>query len=132
MSTPQEGMEGIAAQCRADGGLTEVSLGDLREELGYKKLGRYVLGDVTEALEKARLGYFPDWLLDPARNTEPRQWQTIWIYEKNDDLRAQVLDAVLNPDKHNVRMIMDKLVARPAEALTADEKLERIRDLISE
>ena len=34
--------------------------------------------------------------LDPAQNTEPRQWQTLWIYERNNDLRAQVIDAVLN------------------------------------
>jgi hypothetical protein len=131
MSTPQEGMEGIAARCRADGGLCEVSLGDLREELGYKKLGRYVLAEVAESLEKAELGYFPVGTLDPAQNTEPRQWQTIWIFERNNDLRAQVIGAVLNPDKHNVRMIMDGLVAGRAEALTAEEKLERIRALVS-
>jgi hypothetical protein len=131
MSKAREGMEGVAARCRDDGGLTEVSLGDLREELGYKKLGKYVLAEVAESLEKARLGYFPVWTLDPVQNTEPRQGQTIWIYEKSDDLRAQVIDAVLHPEKHNVRGIMDGLVAGRVEALTAEEKLERIRALVN-
>jgi hypothetical protein len=133
MSAPQgEIVAGIAARCHADGGLTEVELGELREELGYKKLGKWVLAEVAEALEKSRLGYFPLSTLDPAQNTEPRQWQTIWIYEKNGDLRAQVIDAILNPHKHNVRSIMDGLVAGDAEALTAEQKLERIRQLLSD
>jgi len=132
MEPTQEGAEGIAARCRAAGGLIEAELGELREELGYKKLGKWVLAEVAESLKKARLGYFPLSTLEPAQNTEPRQWQKIWIYQRNNDLRAQVLDAVLNPDEHDVRAVMDGLVAGRAEALTAEQKLERIRALVAE
>ena len=89
-----------------------------------------MLAEVAESLKKARLGYFPLNRLDPAQNTEPRQWQTLWIYERNNDLRAQVIDAVLNPDEHDVRAILDGLVAGHAEALTAEQKLDRIRALV--
>ena len=128
----EEGAEGIAARCHAAGGLIEAELGELREELGYKKLGKWVLAEVAESLKKARLGYFPLDRLDPVQNTEPRQWQTIWIYERDNDLRAQVIDAVLNPDEHDVRAVLAGLVAGRTEALTAEQKLDRIRALAAE
>ena len=132
MSTPTgDGIEQIVERCRKEGGLSEETLGDLRTALGYKKLGRWVLAEVAEALGKAGLGYFPDSALDPERNHEPRQWQTIWIYERNGDLRAQVIDTVLNPAKNDVRAILDGLVGR-TEALTAEQKLDRIRQLVTE
>jgi hypothetical protein len=122
--------EGIAARCHGDGGLTVATLGDLREELGYKKLGKWVLAEIAESLQKSRLGYFPLSVLDPAQNTEPRQWQKVWIYRKNDDLRAQVIDAVLQPDMHDVRSILDGVVGGHADALTAEQKLDRIRQIL--
>jgi hypothetical protein len=131
MDYPHDGMETIAERCRGEDGLVEVSLGDLREELGYKKLGKWVLAEVEESLEKAKLGFFPTWILDPSRNTEPRQWQTIWVYERDGDLRAQVIDAVLHPEKHNVKEVMNTLVADHPETLTAEQKLERIRVIVS-
>jgi hypothetical protein len=130
MNGMSRGPGGIVARCHAEGGLTEATLGELREELGYKKLGRYVLDDIREHLDKAKLGYFPGWVIDPARNVEPRQVQTVWIYEKSGDLRSQVIDAVLNPDKHDVRAILDGLVGGNVEAMTPEQKLERIRELV--
>jgi hypothetical protein len=132
MSETQEGGEGIAARCRAAGGLVEAELGELRQELGYKKLGKYVLDEVAESLNKAGLGYFPLSTLEPTQNIEPRQWHTIWIYERNNDLRAQVLDAVLHPEEHDVKAVINGLVAGHTEALTAEQKLERIRALAAE
>lgn len=131
MIETQEGAEGIAARCRAAGGLIEAGLGELREELGYKKLGKYVLEEVGETLKKAGLGYFPPGRLDAARNTEPRQWQTIWIYERNHELRSQVIDAVLDPDNHDVRAVLDGLVGGRVELLTPEQKLDRIRALVT-
>jgi hypothetical protein len=132
MTETQDGAEGIAARCHATGGLIEAELGELREELGYRKLGKWVLAEVAESLKKARLGYFPLSRLDPAQNTEPRQWQTIWIYERDNALRSQVIDAVLNPDEHDVRAILDGLVAGHTEVLSAEQKLDRIRTLVAE
>jgi hypothetical protein len=127
-----EGAADIAARCRADGGLTQATLGELRAELGYRKLGRWVLEEIAETLGRARLGYFPLDQLDPEQNSEPRQHQTVWIYDKGDDVRARVLDAILEPDKHDVRGALDGLVAGRASALSADEKLARIRELVCE
>ncbi|MEO3892382.1 hypothetical protein [Nonomuraea sp. B5E05] len=119
----------IAARCRAQGGLIEVNLGDLREELGYKKLGKWVLIEVAEALGRDQLGYFPEDVLDPQHNTVPRQSQTVWIYENDDGARAQVINAVLHPDQRDVRAALDVLTDH-GEALTPEQKLDRIRDLV--
>ena len=130
MTDAQQVAATAAQRCRAEGGLLEVTLGELREELGYKKLGRWVLAEVAEALQKARLGHFPTETLDPERNIEPRQWQTVWIYDRDGGIRAQVIDAVLSPDSHDVRAVMDGLVAGDAKALTPEQKLDRIRELL--
>jgi len=47
-------------------------------------------------------------------------------------LRSQVIDAVLNPDKHDVRSVLDGLVAGDAEALTPEQKLELIRRIVGD
>jgi hypothetical protein len=122
----------IGTRCRRGGGLIEATLGELREELGYKKLGKWVLEEVKEALGKAKLGYFPPGRLDPQINTEPRQGQTVWIFDKDGGPRAQVIDAVLHPDQHDVRAALDGLAAGQNKALTPEQKLERIRELVSE
>lgn len=122
----------IAERCRKEGGLIEVTLGDLREELGYKKLGKWVLVEVAEALTKAKLGHFPPDMLDPQLNIEPRQWQTVWIYDRDGSPRAQVIDAVLHPDRHDVRAALDGLAGGHNEVLTPEQKLARIRDLVRE
>jgi hypothetical protein len=123
---------GIAARCKGDGGLTRATLGELREELGYRKLGRWVLEEVAAFLAEARLGYFPLDMLEPDRNTEPRQGQTVWIYDRDGGLRGQMIDAVLHPDEHDVRAVLDGLVAGRIEVLTTEQKLERIRELVCE
>ncbi|MDH6608305.1 hypothetical protein M2164_003940 [Streptomyces sp. SAI-208] len=124
--------DSIGKRCRQEGGLIEVTLGDLREELGYKKLGKWVLVEVAEALGKAKLGYFPPDMLDPHHNTEPRQWQTVWIYDRDGSPRAQVIDAVLHPDQHDVRGALDGLAAGRPDAMTPEQKLAQIRELVRE
>ena len=65
------------------------------------------------------------------RNTEPRQWQTTWIYDRDGGLRARVVGAILNPDKHTVAFARDRgLVAGDVSALSGGQKLARIRDLV--
>ncbi|MFB7464016.1 hypothetical protein ACFCZ1_11055 [Streptomyces sp. NPDC056224] len=62
--------------------------------------------------------------------TVPRQGQTVWIYEKDGGPRAQVVDVVLHPEKHDARAVLDGLPAGRNEALTPEQKLDRIRDVI--
>lgn len=127
-----ESMSGILARCRAEEGLTAATLGELREALGYKKLGRWVLGEIADALTRSRLGYFPLWLLDPTKNEEPRQHQQLWIYDTTDRFRGQLIDAILRPELHDVRAVLDGVVGGRAESLSADQKIARIRQIIGD
>lgn len=122
---------GIAARCRADGGLTEATLGELRDELGYRKLGRWVLAEIAETLRATGLGFFPSQRLNAELNTEPRQWQTVWIYVRDGGPRARVIDAVLQPDDCDVRAELDVIGTKNLAALTPQQKLERIQDIVN-
>ncbi|MFI7519059.1 hypothetical protein OG994_22935 [Micromonospora globbae] len=119
----------IAARCREDGGLTEATLGELRDELGYKKLGRWVLAEIAETLRATGLGFFPPERLNAELNTEPRQWQTVWIYQRDGGPRARVIDAVLQPDDCDVRAVLDGIGAGNLAALSPEERLRRIREI---
>ncbi|MDW3845356.1 hypothetical protein NMK34_01895 [Micromonospora sp. BRA006-A] len=122
---------GIAARCRADGGLTEATLGELRDELGYRKLGRWVLAEIADTLRATGLGFFPPHRLDAALNTEPRQSQTVWIYVRDGGPRARVIDAVLQPDDCDVRAELDVIGTKNPAGLTARQKLDRIREIVN-
>ncbi|WP_431916607.1 hypothetical protein [Micromonospora wenchangensis] len=122
---------GIAARCRADGGLTEATLGELRTELGYRKLGRWVLAEIADTLRATGLGFFPPHRLDPELNTEPRQWQTVWIYDRDGGPRARMIDAVLQPDGCDVRAELEAIGTNNLAGLTPQQRLERIRDIVN-
>ncbi|MEV4654912.1 hypothetical protein [Micromonospora sp. NPDC049301] len=122
---------GIAARCRADGGLTEANLGQLRDELGYRKLGRWVLVEIADRLRASGLGFFPPERLDAELNTEPRQWQKVWIYVRDGGPRARVIDAVLQPDDCDVRAELDVIGSKNLVALTPQQRLDRIRDIVN-
>ncbi|KIF67607.1 hypothetical protein HY68_01515 [Streptomyces sp. AcH 505] len=111
-------------------GLFETTLGILREELGYKKLGKWILEEIVESLGKEGLGYFPNEILDPRCNTEPRQWHKVWVYVRDNSTRARVLDAVLHPNQSNVRSVLDGLAGGDLSALTPDERLKRIQEIV--
>lgn len=123
------GMASIAAECKSEGGLMEIELERLRNVLGKKKLGKWVLGDIAETLQTSDLGYFPEWVLDPDRNIEIRHWQRVWIYSRDGSLRARVIDAVLRPDTVDVRAVLGPLGTQDLASLTADEKLARILEI---
>ncbi|MDG4816649.1 hypothetical protein O7628_14220 [Micromonospora sp. WMMD956] len=122
---------GIAARCRANGGLTEATLGELRDELGYRKLGRWVLAEIAETLRTTGFGFFPPDRLRAELNTEPRQWQTVWIYDRDGGPRARMIDAVLQPDDCDVRGELEALGTDNLAGLTPRQKLERIRDIVN-
>ncbi|MGW0520308.1 hypothetical protein [Crossiella sp. NPDC003009] len=130
MSGPDNNAEDVAARCRAGGGLIRVSLGDLRKDLGHQKLGSLVLGKIAANLEAAGIGHFPLGVLDKNCNTKPRQEQTVWVYDRDGDLRARVLDAVLDPEEHDVRAVLDGLLVNATTGLSPEQKLDRIRDLV--
>jgi hypothetical protein len=130
MTTVSQDTQGMADECKAQGGLAEVTLEQLREELGYKKLGRGVLEEIRGALAQSGLGYFPYEALVFDPENPPRHWHTVWIYLRDGGQRAQVIDAILDPANNNVRGALDGLVGGDTRAMSADQKLDAIRALI--
>jgi hypothetical protein len=122
--------DGIADRCKQAGGLTVTTLGELREELGKMKLGRWVLEEIAGLLSGAGLGHFPPSVLDPEQNSVPRQHQRVWVYERDGGPRARVIDAILDPEGHDVSGVLDGIVADRLAALTPEQKLDRIRDIV--
>ncbi|MFE3202195.1 hypothetical protein [Embleya sp. NPDC059237] len=126
-------MRQIARECRANHGLTKVSLGELRAEIGYAKLGNWVLKYIAEGLQEQELGFFPVGLLDPRVNEKPRQSQSLWIYDAaaEDSLLAQVAEIISgssnyrdedvfsimtglgSSDSHTLRLIRELVLPKP-------------------
>ena len=46
--------QSVTNEVAASGGMMEVTLQKLRDELGYKRLGCYVLAEIAEELEDVR------------------------------------------------------------------------------
>ena len=69
-------------------------------------------------------------MVGPRHNTVPRGTQTVWIHENDGGLRAQAINAVLHLDQRDVHAALDAL-ADHGEVLTPEQKLDRIRDLVS-
>jgi len=124
-------LEAIYKRCVAEGGLMQITLGELREELGYRKLGKFILSEIVDELEGSDLGHFPHETLDSRCNTEPRQHHEVWVYVRDGSTRSAVLDAVLYPERVNVRRILDGLAEGNLGALSAQEKLDRISAIVN-
>ncbi|MFJ7279573.1 hypothetical protein [Kitasatospora sp. NPDC098663] len=127
--TGEDAAKGVAARVATGGGLIETTLGALREELGYKKLGRWVLEELDGHLVGHGLGFFPIWKLRPAINIEPRKEQRLWVYALDGSTRAQVITAILQPEDHDVFAALDGLVAGRHQALAPQQKLDLIREI---
>ncbi|MGV9584423.1 hypothetical protein [Nocardia farcinica] len=125
------GMTPIEARCDAEGGLTVATLKELRDCIGRSKLGKWVLGEIAEALDEHRLGYFPTGVLVPETNPEPRQWQEVWVYRKDNSPLARVVDTILDPGRPElVRATLASVRIDDEAGLTAEQKIERIRAIV--
>lgn len=126
-----DGLNLIHARCVEEGGLTIATLKELREALGYGRLGKWVLGEIAEALDQEQLGYFPIGMLMPETNPEPRQWDEVWVYRKDSSPLARVLEAALNPGRaEDVRATLTAVRLDDEAGLTAEQKIERIRAIV--
>lgn len=132
VSAPPEdgGTDTVAGRCRAGGGLARTSLGELRRELGYGRLGRHVLAEIAESLTTEGLGWFPAWRLSPKENDEPHKDQELWVYVRDGGLRCQVIGVIQAPDSCDVPAVLDGLLARRPSALSAEGKLSLIREIL--
>jgi hypothetical protein len=126
-----KGLNTVVKRCAAEGGLTAANLLELRTALGFGRLGKWVLVEIANALKAKKVGYFPTWVLAPEINEEPRQHQEVWLYLRNDSPTARVIDAVVEPQNHDV--VRSTLVAVRLDNepdLSAEQKLERIRAIV--
>lgn len=121
----------LATFVREQGGLLETTLGDLRMELGYSRLGRWVLEEIADYLKNQDLGYFPVWKLEPEANKEPRKEQRLWLYSLDGSVRAQLLAAVLHPEDNDVFAALDGLAAGRHAALSPEQKLDLVKEIVS-
>lgn len=81
-----------------------VTLGDLRKAIGYDRLGKYVLDELSSSLEGEGLGYFPLDMIED--NPEPRQWQEVRIYRRGKGI-GKMVQAVTNPTQAGDRLLRE-------------------------
>lgn len=121
--------KGITESARAAGGIVKVTLGDLRDELGYARIGKKILGTMSNHLTENGLGYFPGGTLDAGANPEPRQWQEVWVYERDGSAKSAVLDAVADPENHDLVAALNLFSegAPDFKSMSADQRLSFVR-----
>lgn len=117
--------EELAKQVAVEG-LAVVTLLQLREMLGYKKLGPRVLMDVAQGLRAEGLGYFPQYVLDD--NPGSRQWDEVRVYAKNSPV-GKLVDAVLEPSAKNDTYLIEASSGSDAQAAAI---LDQVRTLLGE
>jgi hypothetical protein len=119
-----ETMEELKEQA-SEGQIEVVTLQQLREALGYKKLGPRVLSDVSQKLAGQGLGYFPRYVIDD--NDLPRAWEEVRIYLKDSPV-GKVIQAVLDPTETGDQYLLEA----SGSDNSAAEILDRIRALLGE
>ncbi|MFC5888826.1 hypothetical protein RMN57_20450 [Kitasatospora sp. CM 4170] len=120
----------VAERCRAAGGLLRVTLGELRAEVGYRRLGKYVLEELPERLTEEGLGWFPTWRLSPRDNGEPRKDHDVWVFIRDGGLRCQIIDAIQAPDGSDVPAVLNGLLKGRPQDLSPERKLGLIREIL--
>jgi len=113
-----------------EGGIAKVTLGDIRDELGHARLGVTVLSSMAEHLTENGLGFFPAWVLTD--NPEPRQWNEVHVYERDNTPRSAVLDAVADPENNDLRTALDMFTDSVTDfsKLSADQKMTLVRSIV--
>lgn len=125
----ENGTGNIHQMVKDNGGVVKVDLQTLRDELGHRRLGKHVLNQMAEHLSESGLGYFPGGTLDADENPTPRQWQEVWIYERDGSPRSAVLDAVSDPDNNDLVAALDMFSSDTPnfKKMSATQRLAYIR-----
>ena len=116
-------MKEIVARVEANGGLAKVTLGELRDEVGADRLGKWVLRQIVQGLEGNGLGYYPSEILDPEWNDRPRQHEEVRVFKKGTAI-AEVVEAVEEPSERGDSRLIE------LAASDASETLDKIRSLV--
>lgn len=123
------GTKKIHERVQAAGGVTKINLGELRDELGYARIGKKILATMSNHLTESNLGYFPGGTLDSESNPEPRQWQEVWVYERDGSAKSAVLDAVADPENGDLVSALNMFSegAPDFKSMDAEQRLAFIR-----
>lgn len=118
----------IHQMVKDSGGVAKVTLGQVRDELGHSRLGKGVLAQMNSHLRDNGLGFFPGWVLSED-NPEPRQWQEIWLYERDHTAKSAVLDAVSDPDNNDLVAALELFNADAPDysGMTPEQRLTLIK-----
>lgn len=115
-------MQTLVERVETEDNLTVATLGELREALGYGRLGVGVLVQISKALYGVGLGYYPTWVLDD--NPVPRQGDAVRVFRKGTPV-GDVIEAVLHPT------IAGDQRLRSGTGGQAAEVLDRIRAMVN-
>ncbi len=121
--TDYESIEELGEEVRADG-IVPVTLQNLREMLGYKKLGVRVLAEIAQSLQAEGFGYFPLETLE--NNEQPRQGEEVRIFDLSSAV-GKVVTAVQKPSVKNDTFLNEISSSQESGAASI---LDQIRTLI--
>lgn len=125
------GANRIRQKVQSNKGIVKVTLGEIRDELGHARLGRTVLQSMANHLSENGLGFFPSWVLSEG-NPQPRQWEEIWVYERDNTARSAVLDAVSDPDNNDLAGALNLFNAEAPDysKMNSEQKLTLIKSIL--
>lgn len=113
-----------------NGGISKVTLGDIRDELGHARLGTGVLKSMADHLHENGLGFFPGWVLND--NPSPRQWEEVHVYERDGSPASVVLDAVSDPEGNDLstalKMFSDSTM--DFSSMKAEQKMALLKSIV--
>lgn len=132
VETKPDTVRGIRKMVHDSKGIAKVTLAQVRDELGFARLGKHVLSQMGDHLTENGLGFYPAWVLTED-NTEPRQWQEFWVYERDHTPRSVVLDAMGDPDNHDLAAALDLFnqSAPDYSKMDAEQRLTLVRTILN-
>ncbi len=122
-------------RCARQGGIARFNLGELRDALGYGRLGKRILEEIESGLSDGALGFFPTWMLDTDGNEKPRQSDWLWVYTKDGSPLSRVIDCLLDcmgdrASQEEVAALLPRVRLFSDEEQTAEQKLGQIRAIL--
>lgn len=122
-------MKKAVEQC---GGVSVVTLRELREAIGVSRLGPYVLADIASQLHQEGLDYFPAHTLDD--NPAPRQWHEVRLVLRDPGSPIyKAMKAIEEPTEDGDTFLSDLGTgAATATAARAEDRLERVRGALQD
>lgn len=109
-------MDDLKEKVEKNGNLMTVTMGDLRDTLGYGKLGIHVRKEIAQQLKGKGLGYYPGEL-------PVDQWGKVRIYKRG-TTADELIHAVLDPTDEGDDFLREVLSGE------AEDILKKIRALV--